>query len=138
MRPPKESECPVCGAGRHPLAKFCQRCRNLINRVDTRRKPDREARARALKQAWDGSAFRCYFSGVRLVESGSRDPRYLTFDHLVPRREETVVVAAACINDMKSDLSESEFRAVVRALASRFDGGEFDEHVFNLRHCKRG
>ena len=135
---PKKLTCPICTAPMHPQAKLCPRCRKLVSRVDMRGKPDREARIRALRQAWDGEGFRCYFTGVRVVESGHGDPRYLTFDHLTPRDEHTVVVAAACINDMKSDLSDGEFRAVVKALASRFSGGEFDERVLELTHWKRG
>lgn len=44
---------------------------------------------------------------------------------------------AATINDMKSDMDNDEFRAMVVQLANRFGGGEFDEGVFNLRYWKR-
>lgn len=77
------------------------------------------------------------FAVIRLNETNPRDPRYLTFDHRIPRQEDDVVVAAACLNDMKSDMTEDEFRAVVLALATQFQGGPFDEHVLNLTHWKR-
>jgi len=48
------------------------------------------------------------------------------------------VVTMQLINDMKSDLSEDEFRTVVKALAQRFDGGAFDARVLNVTHFKRG
>lgn len=132
------NSCPICGSLlHHPLASYCKRCKKLIDRVDIRRKPDKVARARALRDAWDGEAFRCYYSGVRLVEDNSKDPRYLTFDHLTPRQESEIVVVAAAINDMKSDMADGEFRAMVLQLARRFSGGEFDESVFNLRYWKR-
>jgi len=54
-----------------------------------------------------------------LVETNPEDPRYITFDHRIPRQEDDIVVAAACINDMKSDLSEDEFKAIVVQLARR-------------------
>jgi hypothetical protein len=92
---------------------------------------------RALKQAWDGQSFRCHYTGVRLVENNHRDPRYLTFDHRIPRKEAGVVLACACLNDMKSDLDEAEFRRVVIELAKRFQGGALDEAVLALKHWKR-
>jgi hypothetical protein len=109
----------------------------LVDRVNIRRKPDKVARKQALKQAWDGEGFRCYYSGVRLIEDNSKDPRYLTFDHRTPRQESDVVITAAVLNDMKSDMTEDEFKAMVSQLASRFKGGTFDESVFNLKHWKR-
>jgi len=105
--------------------------------VDSRRKPSKAARIRALKQAWDGVGFRCHYSGIRLVEDNHRDPRYLTFDHVIPRQEDEVVVTAAVLNDMKSDMTDSEFRSMIIQLASRFAGGEFDDSVFDLSHWKR-
>jgi len=91
----------------------------------------------ALKRAWDGEGFRCYYSGIRLVEDNPKDPRYLTFDHRTPRQESDVVVAAAVLNDMKSDMTEDEFKAMIIQLASRFKGGRFDENVFNLEYFRR-
>jgi len=93
-------------------------------------------------RGWSGSkpavhAPRCHFTGILLVEDNPRDPRYLTFDHRVPRDESDLVLAAGLINDMKSDLSEEEFRAVVNQLARRFGGGGFDDSVFTLKHWKR-
>lgn len=130
--------CPICGSSlHHPLATYCRRCKKLLDRVDIRRKPDKVARARALQDAWDGEAFRCYYSGVRLVEDNHGDPRYLTFDHRIPRQETDIVVVAAVINDMKSDMADDEFRAMVWQLANRFNGGGFNESVFNLKYWKR-
>ena len=88
-------------------------------------------------EAWDGEGFRCYYTGVRLVEDNHSDPCYLTFDHFTPREESNIVVVAAAINDMKSDLSDGEFRRIILQLASRFNGGEFNEEAFNLKHWKR-
>lgn len=130
-------KCNICDNPTHPLAKYCKRCKKLIDRVDMRRKVDKNARVEALKMAWDGEYFRCYYSGIPLVEKDHKDPRYITFDHRVPRRESDIVISAAAINDMKSDLNEDEFKAVVIQLANRFKGGKFDQTVFNFRHWKR-
>lgn len=106
-------------------------------RGDIRRKPDKQARVTALQQAWDGKGFKCYYTGIRLVEDNPKDPRYLTFDHLTPRQESKIVIVAAAINDMKSDMSDGEFRAMVIELAKRFAGDEFDQSIFNLKYWKR-
>ena len=90
-----------------------KRCKKIIDRGNNKRKPDKKARLEALKQAWNGEVFHCYYSGIRLVENDSKDPCYLTFDHRTPRDEKDVVVAAAVINDMKSDLTEKEFKSIV-------------------------
>ena len=133
----KENQCPICGDTVHPLAQYCRRCKRILDRVDMRQKPDRAARVEALKRAWDGECFRCYYSGAHVVEDDYHSPRYLTFDHRTPRQEDDVVVTTACFNDMKSDLTEAEFRTVVLELASAFQGGCFDEGVLELKHWKR-
>jgi len=131
-------DCAACGAPlHHPLATYCKRCKKLIDRVDIRGKHDKSARERALKKAWDGQAFRCYYTGIKLVEDNHKDPRYLTFDHRVPRKESDIVVVAAAINDMKSDMADDEFRAMVQELANYFNGQGFNEGVFNLKYWKR-
>ena len=108
----------------HPQARLCRRCKKIVDRTDLRgRKHDPEARVSALKRAWDGSCFRCYYAGIQLVEDNQHDPRYLTLDHRVPNREDDIVVAALLINHMKSNMTEDEFRAMVQQLASRFNDG---------------
>ena len=134
----KAIKCIVCSSElSNPLALYCNRCKKILNRIDTRRKHNREARIRALQQAWDGESFRCFYTGVKLVEDNFKDPRYLTFDHLTPRKEDDIVIVASAINDMKSDMADSEFRAMVLQLANRFKGGEFDESIFKLKYWKR-
>ena len=134
----KYGECMVCGNPlHHSLASYCRRCKKLIDRVDNRKKPDKEARTKALRKAWDGKVFRCFYSGIRLVEDDPKDPRYITFDHKIPRREADIVLAAQAINDMKSDMTDSEFRKMVMQLASRFSGGKFNERAFQFKYWKR-
>jgi len=115
--------CQICGAPIHLLASFCKWCKKVLTggRRQKKRKPDRQARIRALKAAWDGEGFRCYYTGIRLVEDNPRDPRYLTYDHRTPRLESDVVLSAALVNDMKSDMSEEEFKTMVTQLARLSD-----------------
>lgn len=130
--------CPICkNPLHHPLATYCRRCKKLIDRVDIRKKPNKLARIRALQKAWDGEAFRCYYSSIKLIEDNPKDPRYLTFDHVIPRKEDNIVVTAAAINDMKSDMSDKEFRAMIVELANHFKGSGFDEKAFKLKYWRR-
>src|SRR5690349_22635728 len=97
-----------------------------------RRRIDRDARRRALQQAWQAGAFRCHYTGVRLVvdPQRSRDRRYLEFEHQTPGDESSVVVTCALVNRMKTDLTDAQFRTLVRELAKTFDGGTFEERAF--------
>ena len=128
-------QCEVChrAVPNHPLARLCVRCRKIVNRAEPPRvKHDVNARIRALSKGWDGEGFRCYYTGVRLVEDNQYAPRHLTLDHRIPGREDDIVVASLLINQMKSKLTEDEFKAIIAQLMSRFNGGTFDESVFKL------
>jgi len=134
----KAIKCIVCGCElNNPQVIYCTRCKKILYRIDPRRKHDRQARIRALQQSWDGKSFRCFYTGVKLIEDNSKDPRYLTFDHRTPRQEDDIVIVASAINDMKSDMSDREFRKMVLQLANKLNGGAFDERAFKLRYWKR-
>lgn len=84
-----------------------------------------------MRRQWDPEvgAFRCHYTGVPLDDqSGSR--RYATWEHLTPGDESNVVLVADLVNRMKSDMTDAEFRAIVKALARHFDGDNFDHSAF--------
>jgi hypothetical protein len=131
--------CVVCGQEKHPAAYACKRCKKVIDRFEGRigpdgrpRRPDRNARIRALHNAWDqvSGCFRCFYTGVALVEDDWRDHRYVTLEHRTPGDESSIVVTSALVNRMKTDLSEDEFRRMITALAFHFAGEDFDECAF--------
>jgi hypothetical protein len=138
---PPVSKCVVCDTVlRHSLARYCTTCKNILGRVESRGKADNAVREKALKNAWDkeSECFRCHYSGIPLVDNNPDDPRYVTFDHLIPRKEGELVVAAAIICDMKSNMSEDEFRDIVCQLAKHFENGtQIDETVFKVKHYRR-
>jgi hypothetical protein len=74
-----------------------------------------------LEKAWDASTecFRCQISGVRLQLDDRTSPVYPSLEHADNGQ---YMVVAAVINDMKSDLTLSEFEKVVVELAKRFNG----------------
>ena len=130
-------KCEICGnPSYHKYSLYCERCKKLMKK-GSRRKIEREVCKNALTQAWGGDGFYCHFSGKKLEGKNSKSPWYLTFDHITPRQSNKIVIAAAIINDMKSDMSESEFRNMVIALANYFNGGEFDLGKDSLKHYKR-
>jgi hypothetical protein len=138
--------CLICGDPKHPQAYACDRCRKILRRVEMRRdgkgklrKPDREARIRALQEAWnaDERCFRCFYTGVALNTDDHRDHRYLSLEHQTPGDETEIVVVTALINRMKTDLSDEEFRRLVQALAASFAGQGFDERAFPDRAFRR-
>lgn len=131
--------CAVCGAEKHHLADTCARCKRILDRVETRRdasgavrRVNHAARLRALQESWRDGAFRCFYTGVTLVDDPRRfrDHRYLVFENRTPGDEASVVVTCALINRMKTDLTEEQFKEMVRELARALDGGTFDEHAF--------
>ena len=117
--------CEVCQTptGRGPLARLCHRCDRIAKRVDPRHTGNTNARIKALKNSWDGHVFRCFYSGVSLVENDSGHPRYITLDHRTPRNEEDIVISASLINDMKTYMNENTFKEIVIALADHFKQG---------------
>lgn len=132
--------CPVCGEAPLRRSKYCPRCYRFV----TGRHRDREPRAKALREAWSAGedGFVCQYTGVRLDERGPRSPWFLTFDHRVPGRSESIAVVAFWVNRMKAALSETEFWKVI----GEYDrylrkGGEFDRNVVGFdywRKARRG
>jgi hypothetical protein len=131
--------CAVCGAEKHVQAYTCTRCKRILDRIETRRdasggsrRVDRAARLRALQNAWREGRFHCFYTGIALIDDGQRwrDHRYLVFEHRTPGDEASVVVTCALVNRMKTDLTEDQFKDMVRELAKVFDGGTFDERTF--------
>ncbi len=130
-------KCEICGdPSYHPYSPYCTRCKKLIQK-GIRRKIKRDVCKQALKNAWKGDGFYCYYCKRKLEEKNSKSPCYMTFDHVIPRQNDKIVIAAAIINDMKSDMSEYAFRKMVIALAKCFNGGDFDFNCEDLRHYKR-
>ena len=128
--------CRVCGDDSYRGSFLCERCRRVYRRPEHRRdtdgsprKIDKEARFRAMKKQWDGGSFRCFYTGIVLSDKpGSRQSA--TWEHITPGKESTVVLVADLVNKMKANMTDREFKALVRALAVLFSGGAFDPRAF--------
>jgi len=126
--------CDICQKKTTPRASYCPRCRKFIFR-----KPEHKARAAAMKLAWseEQDAFLCHYTGVKLDESDQKSRWYLNFDHVIPGKKGKLVVCAALINDMKSDMSSEEFTTVIRAFSSYKRTGKFDKATVQLKYWAR-
>ncbi len=115
----KYTDCLVCHDVLFPKSRYCGRCRRFITV-----QRDNAARCVAMIEAWDPvlRGFRCRYTGVILDEINRLSPWYINFDHLIPGRPR-VAVSSAWSNRMKGVMTESQFRAVVPALAKHMRTG---------------
>ena len=130
-------ECVICGGEPVPWSYYCPRCRRLmlIRNTTTRHL------VRAMKEAWSAEedGFVCRHTGVRVDDDKPRSPWYISFDHSVPRDDDTLVVTAWWVNVMKSALSEEEFWKVVGEFDRYLrEGGTFDRDVVGFSYWWRG
>jgi hypothetical protein len=122
-------ECDVCHLRVAGDAWRCDRCRKLYKRGDARKLPDgtpwkidRPARLKAMRRQWDPriKAFRCAYTNLPLTSDYG--PLHATWEHRKPGDPSSVVLVAWLVNDMKTDLSERDFKKMIRALAAHFAG----------------
>ncbi|MBM4249948.1 MAG: hypothetical protein FJ149_11070 [Euryarchaeota archaeon] len=128
--PPSPKGCKVCRMTRRPYSIYCNRCRSFIYR-----KPEHVARSEAMIEGWDAArqGFVCKYSGVLLDHLNRKSPWFMTFDHRFPGKKGFLVVCAAWINYLKSDLTDEQFRKMLKMLADRFrDGAPFDRDALGL------
>jgi len=135
--PADATECIVCGGPPLHHSWYCKRCLRLRSRYRFKKAP----LVRALKRAWypDRKGFFCHLTDARLEVEDESSPWYVTIDHLVPGGGSRLVVTAAWVNAMKSDLTEGDFWAVVEEYDRwRREGGEFDKRCAEFRHWRGG
>jgi hypothetical protein len=85
-----------------------------------------------MKRAWnkERGGFVCFITGVLLELDDFHGPWYITFDHPTPGEKDRVEVEASWVNGMKTNLTESQFRAIIRELSRHFrTGAPFDVTV---------
>lgn len=84
------------------------------------------------------NGFRCYYTGILLEEVNYRSPWYLTFDHRIPGKKGDLVVCALWVNQLKSFLTETEFKSVVGELARHIRlGTPFNRNVVDEWRFRR-
>jgi hypothetical protein len=78
---------------------------------------------KAVVGALEKSNGRFHYSGLKIpplrsIPHGSDDPLWPSIDHVEGRRDMNLAVETRIVNDMKSLLSESEFKTVIGHLAA--------------------
>ena len=83
-----------------------------------------------MRRQWDKkvAAFRCAYTGLPLTTDKDADgragPMFATWEHVDPRspsKASEVVLVGWLVNDMKTDLTDPEFKRMVKALAAHFE-----------------
>jgi hypothetical protein len=120
------TNCGICGKRSVPGSVYCVRCRKFLFG-----KYERQARFKALKQAWSEGqdGFICRYTGIRLEESDTKDPWYLSFDHRIPGKKGDLAVSARFVNTVKATLTAEQFPRVMDALARHLEGAPFDKGI---------
>jgi 5-methylcytosine-specific restriction endonuclease McrA len=135
LRAWKSDVCLVCGKEPLPKGLYCKRCRGfLLGQYD------RAACREAIKQAYDKAidGFRCHYTGAVIDTENIKSPWYLCFDHVNPSKPGKMAVTAMIINNMKTELSDTEFIAVVKELAHHFRTGEpYNRDIIKFEYWTR-
>lgn len=122
---------PVLGAG-----KYCARCLRLVKRT-TGASQFEQAAALKMAYSWEHDTFICYHLGVPLDLFDWTSPFYLWYDHLVPRKNGTLVVSSALANRMKTDTDLDEWHAYFRMLDVAMRGGTFEREKLQFKYWRR-
>jgi hypothetical protein len=65
----------------------------------------------------------CYYTKRRLDMKDPKSPWYFVFDHRIPGNDRTIVLTCALVNEMKSDMTDKEFKYYVHQLDKCFRTG---------------
>jgi len=93
---------------------YCPICREFAVRMSVKRLP-----ASTIEAIWDYIrvyGYVCYYTGMKLDMKNRKSPWYGVLDHWIPQNSSKVVLTSALINEMKSDLTEKEFKYYIKQL----------------------
>jgi len=115
MIDPHHKKCHLCD---RPLSnnktKYCPQCSSFAPRLY--RLPHKAAKA--VRKYIRKHGYVCYYTGMLLDLRDPHSPWYCVFDHWRPHDPHKIVLTSSLLNDMKSDLTESEFWSMIRQLAA--------------------
>jgi hypothetical protein len=115
----KYIDCLVCHDILYPKSRYCARCRRFITGQH-----DNAEKAKAMIESWDPErhGFADYYTGNLVDEVDWKSPWYRNFDHIVPGKPK-MALSSAWTNRMKGNMTESQFRTRVPALADHIRSG---------------
>jgi hypothetical protein len=115
-------KCCICGRAVYSdHSIYCRRCYLFSRRMN-----QRGIHAIAVKAIWNfvrKYGYVCYYTGEPLIMDNPKSEWYFTFDHRIPGNDTTVVLTCALVNEMKSDMTDKEFRYYVHQLDRCFQTG---------------
>jgi len=129
------SGCHICKGLRLKGGWYCARCRRLVRGGCH----DNKIKEAALKDALDleRNGFICHYTHILLDDRAAKRPCSVSFDHIHPGQPKQVV-CAYFVNCMKTNLTDTEFRAVLRELTNHWQFGmPFDTGVISARRFAR-
>jgi len=97
--------------------------------------PTREQWFKSVRDSWDSRrhCFRCQITHVALDLKNKKSPVYPTLEHAYTRKGAVrFLVVASAINDMKSDLTLSEFRKAIPLVCKCLKRNPHAKHVKGL------
>jgi hypothetical protein len=110
----------VLNARSHRRDSAYLECENLIHRDDVKaRGVNTEKLLVALKQAWDGTRFRCYHTGLPLTTTDAWSPLFLRWEHLETVHGDEIAIVAAVVRGLAAELPSVDFLRVCQALRER-------------------
>jgi hypothetical protein len=125
-------KCELCGKPPVPGTLYCARCHKLATDNELFNEYKKAGLIESYDPAPDG--FRCAITGVLLDIDDPYGPLGKCYDHIVPG-EKRVIVVANFVNEMKTQLSLEEFKAVVIELYWHFEEGRpFRENVVKFEY----
>ena len=125
----------MCGGVRLKGGWYCARCRPLVRGGCH----DNSIRETALIDAFDQerNGFVCHYTHILLDDRAQKRPYSVSFDHIIPGQPRQVV-CAYFINCMKTNLTDTEFRSVLRELTNHWRfGTPFNTSVINAGRFAR-
>jgi hypothetical protein len=131
--------CKLCGKQLDNRPKYCsEECGKIGRRINRHKKIGNKNKVfKRIRTYIRKYGYTCYYSKIPLNLNDHTNPYYLTFDHLIPRLNSEIVLAAAVINDMKSDMSEQEFEKMINQLSLHFLKNKKVTPI-KLKYWKRG
>jgi hypothetical protein len=129
--------CCICGHkvfSGHSI--YCRRC-HLFSRGMNQR----GLHADAVRSIWKfvrKYGYVCYYTGIPLNLKDPKSPWYYEFDHMIPGDDRKIVLTCTLINEMKTVMTEREFKNIVLQLAKHWLTGAKIEKIRLAYWEKRG
>jgi hypothetical protein len=115
-------KCCICGQPVYaPAASYCYRCHEFAYAMDNRR--INNAAANKIWKHIRLRGFVCEYTQTPLNLTDYKDPFYYEFDHTIPGDKAKVALTFSLLNEMKSEMTLSEFKYYVGQFAGFFKTG---------------